>query len=105
MPQLCTICTHPERKEIDLAIIRGDMSNRRIGTHFEVGEKSVRYHRKEHLAAILQRAQLEQMLADKIDCNAELAKCFERINRLFDACHEWLTDADNPEKYFLGPRS
>lgn len=105
MPQPCTICTHPKHKEIDLAVIRGELSHREIARQFDVGEKSIRRHRTEHLAPVLQQAQLERKRADKIDCNAELFKCFQRVSKLSDACEEWLSDPDDPDAYTLEPRS
>jgi hypothetical protein len=105
MPQLCTICIHQERKEIDLAVIRGEKSNRAIANDFSVHESSLKRHRKEHLAPLIQQMQLEQLQADKIDCNLELAKVFRRVNKLFDACEDDLTDPLNPDKYILAPNA
>ena len=36
---------------------------------------------------------------------AELRRCFERVNLLFDACDRWLRDADDPSRYDIGPRA
>jgi len=35
----------------------------------------------------------------------ELERCFARVNMLFDACHAWLLDPEDPTRYFLGPRA
>ena len=35
----------------------------------------------------------------------ELGRCFQRVNLLFDACHEWLLDPDDATRYALGPRA
>jgi len=105
MSNTCTICKHPQRKEIDLALIRGELSNREIARQFAVAETSLRRHRVEHLAPILQQSQFQQRRADQIDCNAELFKCFQRISKLSDACDAWLTDPDDPNIYTLEPRS
>jgi hypothetical protein len=105
MPQLCTICTHPQRKEIDLALVRGEQSNRAIASDFGLHESSMKRHRVVHLAPVLQQALAEQSQADKIDCNVELAKCFNRVNKLFDACDAELLDPNDPEKYTLAPHA
>lgn len=39
------------------------------------------------------------------DVGEELARCFNRINLLFDACDAWLRDADDPTRYDIGPRA
>jgi hypothetical protein len=105
MPQLCTVCTHPKRKEIDLALVRAEQSNRAIASDFGLHESSVKRHRVVHLAPILQQALAEQTQADKIDCNLELAKCFARVNKLFDACDVALTDPNDSERYTLAPNA
>ncbi len=43
--------------------------------------------------------------AHALDVMEELTRCFQRVNMLFDACHEWLLDPDDPTKYYLGPRA
>lgn len=43
--------------------------------------------------------------AHALDVMTELERCFTRVNMLFDACHEWLLDPDQPTKYYLGPRA
>src|SRR5262245_58144252 len=105
MPQLCTVCHHANSREIDLAVVRGEKSNRDIARQFGVTNAALHRHRIEHLAENLQRSQSIAERVETIDLNRELAKCFQRANRLFDACHEWLTDPDEPNKYNLQPRS
>jgi hypothetical protein len=105
MPQLCTICKHPQCKEIDLAIVLGEQSNRVIARQFDLKPDAIRRHRKEHLANILQQAQFEKEHATKLDCFAEMAKCINRLKKLSDACDEELTDPLNPEKYILAPNA
>lgn len=39
------------------------------------------------------------------DVGEELARCFHRVNLLFDACDGWLRDADDPTRYDIGPRA
>ena len=36
---------------------------------------------------------------------AELETTLRRVNKLFEACDEWLTDPEDPERYDLGPRA
>ncbi|AZF88242.1 hypothetical protein [Meiothermus phage MMP17] len=43
MPRPCTICTHPQRQEIEAELARGELY-RRIAPRFGVSERSVRRH-------------------------------------------------------------
>jgi hypothetical protein len=50
MGRLCTVCTHPKRKEIDLALLYHSTSYRVIAREFGVGEDSLQRHERAHLA-------------------------------------------------------
>jgi len=54
MPRTCTLCSHPERPEIDRALV-GGASNRSIALHLGVSHMAVQRHRA-HLSARLVRA-------------------------------------------------
>jgi len=45
MPRTCSVCSSVRRTEIDLALIRGKESNRRIATQYGVSEATIRRHR------------------------------------------------------------
>ena len=64
MPQVCTVCAHPERRAIDVAVVSGT-PNRRIASRYGVSEAAVRRHVASHLPAALARARdaAEQALA------------------------------------------
>lgn len=119
MPQVCTVCAHPERVAIDTALVAGT-SNRRIAAQFDVSESGVRCHKAEHLTQLLTKAPPEPAHADALRAQAaaqdagedlhvrsvvgELERCFARMHLLFDACDEWLRDPEHPERYDIGPR-
>jgi hypothetical protein len=105
MPQLCTVCTHAQSHEIDLAIIGGKLSNRRIASHFDLTERAIRHHRNEHLIDKIQQAQAIATKIEMIDLNRELAMVYQRVRNFFDACHSHLIDPDNTSTYHIGPRS
>jgi DNA-binding transcriptional ArsR family regulator len=44
VPRKCTICEHPEREAIEAALVAGELSNRRIATHYGVTEAALRRH-------------------------------------------------------------
>ena len=130
MPRKCSICTHPEAEKINKALVKGE-SLRSIAERFEgISATSLHRHKKhlpEKLATPLNKTKQEEFeerkaeldkaflgelakkeeadLQEAISVISELNKCFVRINRLFDACHEWLKDPDNPNIYSLEPRA
>lgn len=105
MPQVCTICTHPQREEIDRLIVAGEESNRRIAAQFSIAETSLRRHAGNHLPDVLIEAEEAKAEAHRRNLIAEVDKIALRVNLMYDACHRWLTDPDNPEQYDIGPRA
>jgi len=51
----CTVCNHPERQEVDLALAKGE-SYRDIADQFSVTKTSLVRHRRSHLPMHLVRA-------------------------------------------------
>jgi hypothetical protein len=105
MPQVCTICTHQDGHQINLALVRGQLSNRRIAAQFKVAETSLRRHKDDHLPDILKRGFEAQQTEQALDVTRELARCISVTNRMLDACEEWLSDPDEPDRYTLAPRA
>jgi hypothetical protein len=56
MPRTCTICTHPQREDIDAALVAGQESARRIAALFRVSDDAITRHRA-HIPPALARAQ------------------------------------------------
>jgi len=121
MARTCTVCAHPEREAIDQALVTGE-SLRNLALRFAISAAALHRHRHEHMPVVLAkaqqaRAQAQAALGDQVaqheaheqahalDVMTELERCFTRVNMLFDACHEWLLDPDQPTKYYLGPRA
>ncbi len=125
MPRPCTICGHPEREAIDKALVASE-SYRNIAVRFGTSAAALQRHKAEHIPALLatarqrqgeasamhgqhlvDQAQAQQDLEDAhaLDVMAELQRCFERVNLLFDACDRYLRDPDDPARYDVGPRS
>ena len=105
MPQACTVCTHPERRAIDKALATRYLVNRRIAAQHRLAGSSVRRHAANHLPAAMVKAAEAEDVAHAIGVMAELRRCFERVNLLFDACDRWLRDPENPAVYDIGPRA
>jgi hypothetical protein len=56
VPQVCTICTHDQRLEIDQALVSG-APNRRIAARYHVTEQAIRRHKDTHIPSTLAEAQ------------------------------------------------
>src|SRR5438874_9186063 len=128
MPRPCTICNHPQRGAIDLALATGDPV-RNIAERFDTTHTALLRHRANHLAGRLARAkqrsavdasrqqvedqrlvsesQARQAADDAFDLDVlnELQRCVRRLVRLMDACEQYLRDPDDPERYDLTPRA
>ena len=64
MAQACSICTHPQRAEIDQAIVSGG-PNRRIAAQYGVSENAIRRHKKnghipEQIAKAAKKKEIKQ---------------------------------------------
>lgn len=62
MPRVCTVCLHPQRAEIDQALVAG-RPVRETSTLFRVSEDALSRHKAEHLPATLAKAQEAQEVA------------------------------------------
>jgi hypothetical protein len=114
----CSICSHPERADIDRALVAGE-AYRRIAARTGTSVTSLRRHRDAHLADVIQRAERQHAVkveravvereagrdAAALDVMGELRTIFSRLNKMLDACDAWLTDAENPDSYDLDPRA
>lgn len=47
----------------------------------------------------------QRFVSRTVDAMGQITKNLGCVNKLQDACDEWLTDAHDPEKYDLGPRA
>lgn len=99
----CTICRHEKREEIEKQLARG-VALRRIASQFETSDASLRRHHA-CIAEALEALRNERKLKSARATDDELERCFVNVNKLFDACDDYLTDPDNPERYTLSPRT
>lgn len=76
MPRACTICCHPEREDIEAAIVAGT-SYRRIASQFSTSDASIRRH-IEHISETIEQAQEAKEEARGIDVAGQL----KRINEV-----------------------
>jgi hypothetical protein len=91
MPQICTICTHPERAAIEQAMV-GDQPNRAIARQWRVSKDAVARHKEEHLPARVVKAQEATDLRQALDVVAQL-KTINRVTlSILKGAHETRND-------------
>lgn len=71
MANVCSICTHPDRKELDRLLVSRGASYRDIARRFGVSKSALARHRKEHLPALLAMAYEAEQVAHSNDLLAE----------------------------------
>jgi hypothetical protein len=101
----CSVCTDPRRQAIDRALVDGE-ANLALSAKFRgLSDDAIRRHRENHLPANLAKTTEVRELASASATFQQLDRCLERVNKLSDACDQWLTDLDDPTRYDLGPRA
>lgn len=71
MPRPCTICSHPNRSDIDRALV-AHVPYRRIAAQYAVSEQAIRRHRTEHLPEKLAQAEGATEAAEATDLLREV---------------------------------
>ncbi len=103
----CTICRLPvaDRAALDRALVDGG-SDREVAAKVRgISHDAVRRHRESHLPAALATAATDGHGQRAGETLAQLNRCLERVNLLFDACDRWLRDPHDPMRYDIGPRA
>jgi hypothetical protein len=71
MPRTCTACSHPQRPEIDQALVEG-ATYRTIADRFGLSETALKRHKADHLPGHVARAQEAAQVADADDLLKQL---------------------------------
>ncbi len=87
MPRSCSVCTHPNRDEIDRALVAGE-PNRRIAARCDVTERAIRNHKAGHLPAKLVMAQEAAAVAEADDLLAQVRDLQRRAHNILDKAEE-----------------
>lgn len=100
-----TIADHPKRAEIEKALAAGDRSLRNIAEQYNISHVSLHRYLHERFAEKAAKARELQDAKEGDRIYHEIRAVMERCQKLYDAADEWLTDPENPEKYYIGPRA
>lgn len=78
MPQLCTVCTHPERAAIDAALVAGEACTRLAARYSPLTRESVRRHKEKHLPEALTKATEAREVANADDLLSQVRALHSR---------------------------
>jgi len=95
---------HPQRQQIVRALARGE-SFRDVAGRFGISRSALHRFLKNKLIARAAETRAELILNDGKDILDEINKIMVRVQKMWNACDEWLSDPNNSEKYYLGPRA
>jgi DNA-binding CsgD family transcriptional regulator len=102
MSRTLAINKHKKRKEIAEAIADG-MPTREIAQKYGVSRLAVQNF-KRSITGIVTNRQAELKHNDREAILNRLELWLARVQKVVDACDEYLTDPEHPEKYNLAPR-
>jgi hypothetical protein len=88
MPRNCTVCTHPDKAEIDEALVAGVSSAEIAGRYRTVGERAIRRHRRNHLPEKLAKAQEAGEVAQADTLLEQVRDLQERALDILDKAEE-----------------
>ncbi len=103
----CKVCDSKRVVQINQMILRGD-SIAKINKLYGISRTTITKHKRECIAEVLQtaldeRGEEKQLVGDTLIKQVEAD--IGMIHKLINACDEYLTDPEDPNKYFVGPRS
>jgi predicted transcriptional regulator len=92
MPGKCSICTHPNRLEIEKKISEG-VSYRDIAKQFSVSKSAVGNHVIKHIPVAIRQAQADREIESGLNIMEELKRILVELNRLRSEAQETTQEA------------
>lgn len=105
MGRRSTIEQHPKRKEIERDLADGSKTLGQISKKYGLTQSSVHRYLHTQFVDKASKAKEVQQMRDGDRIYEEIRKVMERTQKMYDACDEFLTDPEDPGKYWLGPRA
>jgi hypothetical protein len=96
---------HPRREEIIRDIVAGRLSNRAVAEKYGISHGAVNRYKNGRLLPKAAEAARGRDGAEGAAVLARVEKAMERVQKLYDACDEYLKDPEDPGKYTLFPRA
>jgi hypothetical protein len=88
VPRSCTVCTHPDRAEIDEALVGGEPVRQLASRYGTVGRMALQRHKAEHLPAKLLMAQAAEEVAQADTLLGQVRDLQERALAILDQAEE-----------------
>jgi hypothetical protein len=88
MPRSCTVCNHPDREEIDRALVAGESSAELAGRYRTIGECALRRHKANHLPAKLVMAHAAKEVAQADSLLDQVRDLQSRTLAILEAAEE-----------------
>lgn len=95
---------HPKIEDINRDIIKGTCY-REIGKKYGFSKSVVTQYVRRSLSKEVMKAEYERELRSGESVLDEINSNMRYLRKMLRACDAYLQDPDNPEKYYLGPRS
>ena len=92
---------HPKRKQIERELAEGNQIST-ISKKYGVSRQALQGYRRNRLPSKLIKAVERQDITDAQHLFQVILKACQRMEKLSDACDEYLQDPDDVSKYFLG---
>lgn len=108
MGRRVTVDSHPQREAIVKALVTGKTSYQAIGTRFNIPKSTIATYVRERLQPVVAIQHQKQVVKEQKEGDAFLQRIentMVRVQKMYDACDEWLTDPDHTDKYTLNPRA
>ncbi len=98
----CKACNSQRVAQLNKQLLNGNSLNG-LSKQYGMSRDVIRRHKNECLSELLQEAFEEKgLIRDSLIKQVETD--ISMIHKLIKACDAWLTDPNDPTKYFLGPR-
>lgn len=88
MPRSCTVCTHPDKAEIDEVLVAGVSSAEIAGRYRTVGERAIRRHQTNHVPETLAKAHEAEEVAQADTLLEQVRELQERALDILDQAEE-----------------
>lgn len=100
----CKIEEHPQRDLIDKAIIEGE-TQQAIGKRFGVQQSAVSKYVWNQFAAHKAKADLQREVSHGEFVLRHMMRMLETLEKMRQSLVEYLSDPDDPSRFYLGPRA
>lgn len=105
MPKRTTeIDKHPQKEKIIKAVIKG-VPFSEITERYGIPKSTMCDYMRDKLIPKIAKHEAERDMKDSKFVLSEIASIMSKMKKMYDACDEYLTDPDNPDKYSLLPRA